>query len=124
MLKILCFCYYSYYCCLQGVVARPQVIMTSLFFSLYKATKFYWGRHMMAQNAEKAIRFSGQPLHASKLLYNQCPIDACINNGNVFLNIDGEENRGYRNLPRCDNIVSVVTGVYMSLLGLVVLLLT
>ena len=45
----------------QGVVARPQVIMTSLFFSLYKATKFYWGRHMMAQSAEKAIRFSGQP---------------------------------------------------------------
>lgn len=30
-----------------------------------------------------------------------CPhIDACINNGNVFLNTDGEENRGYRNLPR------------------------
>jgi len=46
----------------QGVVARPQVIMTSLFFSLYKATKFYWGRHMMAQSAEKAIRFSGQIL--------------------------------------------------------------
>jgi len=26
--------------------------------------------------------------------------DACINNGDVFLNTDGEENRGYRNLPR------------------------
>ena len=44
----------------KGVVARPQVVMTSLFFSLYKATKYYWGRHMMAQSAEKAIRFNGK----------------------------------------------------------------
>ncbi|XP_065910062.1 E3 ubiquitin-protein ligase RNF123-like isoform X2 [Dysidea avara] len=90
----------------RGVVARPQVIMTSLFFSLYKATKFYWGRHMMAQSAEKAIRFS----------------DACINNGNVFLNIDGEENRGYRNLPRIGGSVADVkkwieTGAPVDLMG-------
>lgn len=26
--------------------------------------------------------------------------DACINNGDLFLTTDGEENRGYRNLPR------------------------
>ena len=44
----------------KGVVARPQVVMTSLFFLLYKATKYYWGRYMMAQSAEKAIRFSGK----------------------------------------------------------------
>ena len=44
----------------KGVVARPQVVMTSLFFSLYKATKYYWGRYMMAQSAEKAIRFNGK----------------------------------------------------------------
>ena len=86
----------------KGVVARPQVVMTSLFFSLYKATKYYWGRYMMAQNAEKAIRFNGKLDHFimfhTYIMFSLT--DACINNGNVFLNTDGEENRGYRNLPR------------------------
>lgn len=44
--------------------------------------------------------------------------DACINNGDLFLTTDGEENRGYRNLPRYSKFASscIVTGT--SFLGL------